>query len=118
MNKPTICFDFDGVLNSYTSGWLGPTMLPDPPVPGAAEAVALIRAKGYRIVVQSTRATFDDGAKEAIEQYLVKYGIIVDEVTGKKPKARLYIDDRGFRFTGNWAEIIDMLADLRPWYER
>ncbi len=119
LKKPeTICFDFDGVINSYTSGFLGPLNLPDPPIEGVRELIATIRSKGYRVVVQSVRAAYaDDGAKEAIEAYLIKHNIIVDEVTGKKPKAKLYIDDRGFRFTGDCDAVLAMLNNLTPWYE-
>ena len=34
---PILCLDFDGVLHSYTSGWLGADVIPDPPVPGYAQ---------------------------------------------------------------------------------
>jgi hypothetical protein len=34
MRKPILCLDFDGVLHSYTSGWKGAAVIPDPPVPG------------------------------------------------------------------------------------
>ncbi len=29
--KQTVVFDFDGVIHSYTSGWKGATVIPDPP---------------------------------------------------------------------------------------
>lgn len=37
--KQTVVFDFDGVIHSYTSGWKGATVIPDPPVPGIKEAI-------------------------------------------------------------------------------
>lgn len=37
--KQTVVFDFDGVIHSYISGWKESTTIPDPPVPGIAEAM-------------------------------------------------------------------------------
>ena len=44
--KPTVVFDFDGVIHSYTSGWKGVAEIPDPPVPGIGEAIAELRQLG------------------------------------------------------------------------
>jgi hypothetical protein len=54
-NKPILCLDFDGVLHSYTSGWKGATVIPDPPVPGALEFVvgALER---FQVAILSSRS--------------------------------------------------------------
>lgn len=53
--KPILCLDFDGVLHSYTSGWKGATVIPDPPVPGALEFVvgALER---FSVAILSSRS--------------------------------------------------------------
>ena len=44
--KPTVVFDFDGVIHSYTSGWKGTAEIPDPPVPGIGEAITKLRQLG------------------------------------------------------------------------
>ena len=68
--RPTVVFDFDGVIHSYTSGWQGSdALIPDPPVPGIKGAIDHIRAAGYRVVVVSTRCRSVEG-QYAIAQWL------------------------------------------------
>ena len=40
----TVLFDFDGVINSYKSGWEGYGIISDPPVEGIKEAIDEIRS--------------------------------------------------------------------------
>ena len=77
--KPTVVFDFDGVIHSYTSGWKGVAEIPDPPVPGIGEAIAELRQLGYRAVVVSTRCSTAEGMG-AVRRYLRDNGIEVDSV--------------------------------------
>lgn len=109
-----IALDFDGVLHAYHSGWTGPIPT-DPPVPGAAESVAAIRALGFRVVVFSCRALVREG-RDGIQAWLEQHRIAVDEITGVKPHAVLYVDDRAVRFDGSWEEIVRLARDVpRPW---
>lgn len=55
--KPTVVFDFDGVIHSYASGWQGPGNTPDPVVPGISSSIKEIRDMGYKVVVVSTRCS-------------------------------------------------------------
>ena len=48
--KKTVVFDFDGVIHSYTSGWKGATVIPDPPVEGIGDALKEIHDAGYEVV--------------------------------------------------------------------
>jgi hypothetical protein len=38
----------------------------------------------------------------------------IDDGTKGKPFCSLYIDDKGLRFTNNWSEIADWVADTLP----
>ncbi len=117
-NVRTLCFDFDGVLNSYTSGWKGPDVIPDPPVPGMAEALQRLAALGWQIVIQSSRARYP-GGREAIKGWLLQHGFPAFPVVSEKPPAELYIDDRGLRFDGSVASMLDAIEGWRgPWHKQ
>jgi hypothetical protein len=106
--RRTVCLDFDGVLHSYRSGWRGEEIIPDPPIHGTREAVANLR-KQYRVVVYSARCRTPEG-RQAIENWLRKHDIEVDEVCEHKPPALVYVDDRAIPFRGDWDQVI---ADIR-----
>ena len=112
--KNTVVFDFDGVIHSYTSGWQGPSIIPDPPVPGIKEAIAEIRAAGYDVVVVSARCAVYDGI-QAMISYMRKYGIVVDDIRVEKPPAIVYIDDRAICFDGNPATLLGKIQTFKPW---
>lgn len=112
--KQTVVFDFDGVIHSYTSGWKGVGVIPDPPVPGIKEAIDDIRAAGYEVVVVSTRCSSQEGA-EAIGKYLSNHDICVDDVRKEKPPAIVYIDDRAICFDGNPATLLGKIQAFKPW---
>ena len=114
--KQTVVFDFDGVIHSYTSGWFGPSIIPDPPVPGVKEAIDSIRAAGYEVVVVSTRCASIDGLY-AIKNYLEKHNIIVDNIQREKPPALVYIDDRAICFDGDSASLLNKIQHFQPWYK-
>jgi hypothetical protein len=59
-SKPILCVDFDGVIHSYTSGWKGASVIPDPPVPGAM-AWLLKAAKLFSVVIYSSRSRDHEG---------------------------------------------------------
>ena len=113
MNK-TVVFDFDGVIHSYTSGWQGIGVIPDPPVPGIKEAIAEIRSAGYEVVVVSSRCANHDG-RVAIEEWLNHYGIEVDSICDVKPPAVVYIDDRAICFDGKPESLLPQIQSFKPW---
>lgn len=110
--RPTLCLDFDGVIHPNEPH---DAKLTAPPIEGAKEGVAELR-KLARVVVQSARATSPEG-QQAVAGYLNSHGIDVDAVTGEKPVAKLYVDDRGLRFTGSWPALIKHAksGDFKTW---
>ena len=114
-NKRTIVFDFDGVIHSYSSGWQGAATIPDPPVPGIAEAIADIR-RHFLVVVVSSRCSQPEGLA-AVQTFLDKYAIEVDGVCAHKPPALVYIDDRALCFDGHPETLLDQIKNFKTWQE-
>lgn len=115
MNKQTVVLDFDGVIHSYTSGWKGIDIIPDPPVKGIKEAIDKIREK-YKVVVVSARSASSIG-RTAIEKYLNKYNIIVDEISDVKPPAIVYVDDRAIQFNNDADTLLERINNFKPWQD-
>jgi hypothetical protein len=116
-----VAVDFDGVINSYISGWKGPTET-DAPVLSAAESLQTLYNRGYKIIIFSTRANTREGI-DAIREYLRKHtenNELADaiEVTAQKPIADMYIDDRAIPFNGDWEETLKRIEEFKPWTER
>jgi hypothetical protein len=130
---PILCLDFDGVCHSYTSGWKGAAVIPDPPVPGL---VAFLRkaVKSFDVQIFSSRSN-QEGGIEAMKSWL-RYEIAdhfdctfggsprdassADELFNaikwptEKPAAMITIDDRAITFTGKWPDV-QSLKEFQPW---
>jgi len=87
------------------------------PLPGAAERIRMLRARGHYIIIVTARnmATCQSNLGKVLKNvgkitldWLEKYGIEYDEIYFGKPNAEVYIDDRALRFTG-WYEMTDEL---------
>ena len=104
-----ILIDFDGVIHRYSKGWNGGEIY-DPPIGGAKQFIDRFRNElGYEVVIFTSRLSeLSNGTKEVIKQkikineWLDKYKIEVDDMTSEKLSAVLYIDDRAYRFEGQW----------------
>lgn len=108
----TICFDFDGVFNTYKNGWKGETVIEDPPFDGIEDELKKLKEK-YDIVIYSARAATQSG-RTAILKWLEKYNLYsyIDVISEYKPRASVYVDDRGFYFDGNWKGLADKISDF------
>lgn len=118
--RPTICLDFDGVLHSYTSGWKGHAVIPDPPVPGAIEFIVDLLNAGFVVAICSTRCVRWSG-RRAIRRWLrahaggsLRGAIDNVRIVKAKPPAILTIDDRAVQFTGTFPTI-EAVRAFKPW---
>lgn|SRR5574340_33405 len=111
-----LSFDFDGVLHSYSSGWQGPDVIGDPPVPGMAAALHRLAALGWTLSVCSSRARYPEG-KAAMEAWLGEHGFPMGmEISSEKLPAELYVDDRALRFDGCVPAMLEAIDTWRgPW---
>ncbi len=129
MRKKLISIDFDGVLNSYVSGWIGPADTPDDPVPGAMKFLAdLVADDRFDAVVYSSRCASEEGVN-AIRTWLDRHlvaelgehaGRYVGNrirVASSKPPAFVAIDDRVICFDGTWPSL-DAVAAFVPWNKK
>jgi hypothetical protein len=144
MAKPILCLDFDGVIHSYSSGWKGAAVIPDPPVPGALEFIreALTR---FEVHIFSSRS-HQWGGKRAMKRWLYDHyrelfwtlhdlhpadawthcdiedaardwgAHVVQQIKWPwfKPPAMVTLDDRALTFNGHWPDL-DALRRFKPW---
>jgi len=137
MNKPILCLDFDGVMHSYSSGWKGADVIPDPPVPGMVQF--LERALEWFDVQVFSSRSHQSGGTEAMSDWLRTHVTrhfdcefhtgapadfdramaILDAVTfaTEKPAAFLSIDDRALTFNGEWPDPMSLRV-FKPWNKR
>lgn len=132
MSKPILCLDFDGVIHSYTSGWKGAGVIPDPPVPGAL--LFMYEALNhFEVNVFSSRSNQPHGIY-AMRKWLRQHAIGgIDEGMFRddpnlcwleqigwpieKPAAFITIDDRALTFDGTWPSI-EAIKAFKPWNKR
>lgn len=135
MGLPILCLDFDGVLHSYTSGWKGANVIPDPPVPGAVDFIEAVQSK-FEIYIYSSRS-HQPGGIDAMKEWLFKsiceerdidsedafYNLVFTFVNSlikwptEKPPAMITIDDRAICFTGEWPDLEELL-NFKPWNKK
>ena len=114
--KKTIALDFDGVLHSYKQGWTGYAP-EDPPVDGSLDFIHFLQDEGYEVVIFSSRAKNKKG-KDGIEKWLSDNDFPKISVYHEKPEALLYVDDRGFRFSGVWDDLKEFInTGFKSWVE-
>lgn len=128
--KPILCVDFDGVVHSYTSGWKGAAVIPDPPVKGALQWI-WEATDWFEVHIYSSRSKYEDGrvamhfwfCSHSAEEFGLdhpmagrKQGPYPLTFSHEKPAAFLTIDDRAICFNGDWASLDpEKLREFKPW---
>ena len=111
-----IAIDFDGVIHKNLKGYYDGTVY-DEPVEGALKAIKYLSSK-YKIILYTFKGHPDrpiiDG-KDGIQQtweWLKKYGIDIhiEDIVWGKPNAKIYIDDKGYRFE-DWNTTLQYLDE-------
>lgn len=117
---PILCVDFDGVIHSYTTPWIGPEVIPDPPVDGAFEWLKKATKK-FQVCIYSSRSKYSYGIG-AMQTWFKEHGLDKEtldklEFPDKKPAAFLTIDDRCVCFEGTFPDPEELL-EFKPWNKR
>ena len=114
---PTIALDFDGVVHAYLRPFTTPEEIHDDPVEGAFEFIDAALREGFDVVLHTARAG-SLVSIAAIRAWFTRHGrhSLGQElrITAQKVGAIVYIDDRGFRFEGQWPDL-EFLRGLRQW---
>tara|TARA_B100000035_G_C20935972_1_gene525249 strand:- start:478 stop:870 length:393 start_codon:yes stop_codon:yes gene_type:complete len=106
-----IAIDFDGVVHTFDKGFHDGTCYGDP-IEGSLDSIRQL-SKKYNIVIFTAKAKpsrpLVDGktGTELVREWLEKHDVMqyVEEITAEKPRAFLYIDDKGYRFE-NWYDTM------------
>ena len=77
--------------------------------------------KHYKVYIFTVRACEEESIAHGndvykqindVKEWLRKYQIPYDDITGNKLAAEFYIDDRGIRFEGNWTDTLATIQEL------
>lgn len=115
-NNQQIAIDFDGVIHTNSKGYYDGTVY-DPPSLGTEGALKQLSQK-YKIIIFTCKVKPDrplvngKSGKELIKEWLSKYNLLqyVHEITCEKPRASVYIDDKGYRFK-NWENTLRFIDE-------
>ena len=111
-----VAVDFDGVIHKSSKGYYDGTIY-DEPIEGSRESLKKLSEK-YDVVIFTCKSKPDRGlvngktGTQLVWEWLEKYDMakFVSKVTSEKPRAKVYIDDKGINFQ-NWKETISKLKE-------
>lgn len=115
--KKVLLVDFDGVINSYKSGF-DLYNISDDPLPGAFETLKYWCMK-YDVRIFSARCNSTEGIR-VMKEWFKKHdgGELLDLIRFEpgKPSCHAIIDDRAIQFFGSFTETGYDLDNFVPWY--
>jgi len=105
-----VAIDFDGVLNTY-DGWAGEGELFEPRE-GVWHFLARLSEK-YDVIIFTVRKPL------FVWEWLVEHNLAeyVSDVTNVKPHAFIYVDDRGYKFNGDFDEVLRDIGTFTTHWE-
>ena len=115
--KKNVVIDFDGVIHKSSKGFHDGTIYDDP-VDGAIESIKFL-SQYFNLIIFTCKGRPERpliNGKTGIEliwEWLRKYDLdqYIQDVTAIKPRALLYIDDKGYRFN-NWKDTLSFIEEL------
>lgn len=116
--QKNIGVDFDGVIHNDNKGFHDGTIYGEP-IEGSLEAIKKLSFH-FNIIIFTAKAKPDrplingKNGIELVKEWLIKHGIekYISEITSEKPRAIVYIDDKGFRFE-NWESTLKFIQSLK-----
>ena len=113
-DQNNIAIDFDGVIHNFDKGYHDGTCYGDP-LPNSINAIKQL-SKIYKIIIFTAKAkpsrplVNGKTGTELVEEWLDKHNILdcISEVTAEKPRAILYIDDKGYRHS-DWIDTLNWM---------
>lgn len=118
--KKGLCVDFDGVIHLYESGWKDIDVIEDNPHEDAWRALGEY-VETFRVFIYSARSSEERGIA-AMKVWFKKHSCpehIYEKLifTNIKPAASIYLDDRGWCFTGAFPSVAELVA-FKPWNKK
>lgn len=106
------------MLNRYDGNFISDDIISNEPVLGAKEWCWKVwNGDKAELVVSSGRCRSHEGVL-AIKDWLENWGFPPIPVSPIKPVAHVYIDDRAYRFDGDWDAVdIDYFVKFRAWWD-
>ena len=112
-----VAIDFDGVIHDFSKGWHDGTCYGEP-LPGSIDAIKNL-SKNYNIIIFTAKAKKNrplvNGKTgiQLVEEWLIKHGLMdyINEITSEKPRAKIYIDDNGYRFE-TWDKTLSDIEEI------